>query len=164
MRKAIQCTVLAGVLAVVLLTSCSKTAKKETTEAEENMAAANKDMENAVVADNDEAKAIADWKTFKHESDSLIVDLEKQGKELRQKITKATNREKEKLNNDLTKDEEKLKVEKEKLIKKNTEFEAELKNFNESVVKKNESFKREFNHDIHEIGTAFNDLFKDNVK
>lgn len=158
--------VLASLLAGSLLSGCNKTAKNDVTEAVENMAAANTDLKDAVIADKDEVKTktIADWNKFKTESDSTIAGLEKEGKDIRQKITKENNREKAKLNSDLTKEEQRLTVQKEKLKKRNVEFQADLKSFDESVVKKQDSFKREFKHDMDEIGTAFKDLFKDNVK
>ena len=97
-------------------------------------------------------------------SDSTIADMEKQIKELKEKIAKADKNAREKLTSDLTKAEEKLNVQKEKLKQKSIEFEAEVKNFDESVVAKSEAFKREFKHDMDELGTSIKDLFKDNVK
>jgi hypothetical protein len=53
---------------------------------------------------------------------------------------------------------------KNKLQQRNAAFENEINQFDAGVTSKNQSFEREFKHDMNELGTAFKDLFKDNVK
>jgi DNA anti-recombination protein RmuC len=109
-------------------------------------------------------KAVEYWNQFKSESDSTIAVMEKQVKELREKIASENKKGKEKLNSDLNKVGQKINLQKEKLKKRNAEFEANLKKVDESVAAKNESFKREFKHDLEGISSTLKDLFKDNVK
>ncbi|MGZ5219765.1 MAG: hypothetical protein ACXWV6_05875 [Chitinophagaceae bacterium] len=168
MKKVIRFTVIAGIMAASLisLNGCGDASQKHASDAKENIKEAGKDLKEAAKASNEEAKtkATADWQQFKNESDSTIAVMEKQIKELKEKIAKADKKRREKLTSDLNKAQDKLNEQKEKLRQKNIEFEADLLKFDESVIAKNESFKREFKHDMDELGTAMNDLFKDNVK
>jgi hypothetical protein len=90
--------------------------------------------------------------------------MEREAIALEGKIAKANSKEKEKLKTDLNNTKEKLHSLKMRLEQRNIEFENDLKNFDATVVSKNQSFEREFKHDMNELGTAFKDLFKDNVK
>ena len=80
------------------------------------------------------------------------------------KLTKADNRAKFKLKTELDNARKKLQDLKEKLQKRNAEFDHNRNQFDTTVISKNQSFQREFKHDMNEAGTAFKDLFRDNVK
>lgn len=166
MKKTIKFAAIAGVLTVSLISSCGEKSQKHADDAKENIKEANKDLKEAAKDAGEEAKTkvISDWQNFKNESDSTITSVEKQIVELKEKIAKANKKEREKLNNDLSKIEQKLKEQQEKLKQKNAEFETNFKKFDETVEAKNESFKREFKHDMDELGTALKGMFKDNVK
>lgn len=135
-------------------------------DASKNLKEANKDVKEAVIANNDLAKAaaISNWKSFKNESDIAIAGMERQITILDGKIAKASKKEKEKLKTDIDTARAKLHDLKEKLHQRNITFEKDIDKFDETVVSRNESFEREFKHDMNELGTAFTDLFRDNVK
>ncbi len=159
-------TIMAGFIFAIMMCSCNDASKKDMGNASENLKEANNDLKEAVTATNDTAKAIAisQWKNFKNESDSAIESMEKQVTLLKEKIAKASNKEKEKLQNNLKKTSEKLINLKEKLQQRNTAFENDMNKFDATVVSKYQSFESEFKHDMNELGTAFKDLFKENVK
>lgn len=50
------------------------------------------------------------------------------------------------------------------LEKKNDRLRSKLADYKDDSKDNWQSFKREFNHDMDELGTAINDLFKDNKK
>ena len=149
----------AGFTLAILISNCNEASKKD-------MSDASKNVKEAVVATNDSAKAaaVSGWKTFKNESDTAIAGMEREATALEGKLAKANSKEKEKLKTDLNNTNEKLHSLKVRLEQSNIEFENGIKNFDSTVVSKNQSFEREFKHDMNELGTAFKDLFKDNVK
>lgn len=158
MKNKFQFTALAVIVALFLFSGCGQDSKKHVKDANEN-------LKEAVIDAHAEArsKAIADWQAFINESDKSIAEMQKQANELKAKITIADQKTKLKLSSDLEKLEQKLNDQKIKLNQKNAEFEADLENFNESIEAKTELFKEEFKHDMNGLGTAFKDLFKDNV-
>ena len=164
--KKITGILLAGFTLAILISSCDEASKKDMSNASKNVKEANADVKEALVANNDSTKAavISSWKTFKNESDTAIASMEREATALEGKIAKANSKEKEKLKTDLNNTKEKLHSLKLRLEQRNIEFENDLKNFDATVVSKNQSFEREFKHDMNELGTAFKDLFKDNVK
>jgi chromosome segregation ATPase len=167
MKKIIGKTVVvASVLVSLFISSCGEKSHNDINDAKENIEQANESLKKATEDATEEAKtkATADWQKFKNESDSTITDAEHQIAILKEKVAKVNKKEKEKLNGDLNKLEQKLKEQKEKLKQKNAEFEANLKMIDGAIEAKNESFKREFKHDMDELGTALKDMFKDNVK
>ncbi len=119
-----------------------------------------------MIAANDRAKlqAIANWKSFNNESDTAIAGMEKEVTLLELKMTKADNAAKSKSKADLENAKKKLQDLKEKLKQRNAEFDHNMNQFDTTVVSKNQSFQPEFKHDMNEAGTAFEDLFRDNVK
>ncbi len=156
----------AGCVAAMLLSSCNEASKKDMGDASESIKEANSDMKEAVIAANDSAKAaaIADWKNFKSESDTAVAVMDRKVAALEAKMVKANKEEKEKLRANLNKTKEQLDTLKQHLRERNTAFENEVSKFDATVTSKNQSFKREFKHDMDQLGTAFNDLFKDNVQ
>jgi len=158
--------ILAGFAMAILISSCNDASKKDMSDASQKIKEANTDMKEAIIVTNDSVKAaaVSNWKTFKNESDSAIVGMEREGTTLEEKIAKANSKEKGKLKADLNNTKEKLHALKIKLQQRNIEFENDTEKFNETIASKNQSFEREFKHDINELGTAFKDLFKDNVK
>jgi septal ring factor EnvC (AmiA/AmiB activator) len=166
MKKIVAFTVLAGFVTASLLSGCGNASKEHLKDANENLKEASEDLNEAAKDANEEAKrkATADWQKFKNESESTMAAIDKQVLDLKDKIAKANDKEKARLNSELNKLEQNLNEQKEKLNQKNAEFEADLKTFNETVVTKYESFEREFKHDNDNLGTALKDLVKDNVK
>jgi hypothetical protein len=158
--------ILAGFTMAILLNSCNDASKKDMSDASNSVKEANTDVKEAVIATNDSAKSavISDWKSFKIDSDTAIARMEREATDLEGKIAKANGKEKKRLKADLNSTKAKLHSLKVRLEQRNIEFENDIKNFDATVVSKNQAFEREFKHDMNELGTAFKDLFKDNVK
>ena len=165
MKNKFQFTALAVIIALFLFSGCGQESKKNINNADENLREANENLKEAATDASAEAKskARADWQAFINESDRSIAEMEKQANELKAKIAKADQKAKAKLTSDLASLEQKLNDQKAKLNQKNTEFEADFENFNESVEAKHKVFREEFKHDMNGLGTAFKDLFKENV-
>jgi hypothetical protein len=164
--KKITAIMLAGFIVTMVAGSCNDASKKDMGDASKNLENAGGDMKEAAMATNDTAKAaaIAEWKNFKTESDTAIAGMQREATALEAKISKASNKEKDKLKMNLKNTQDKLNELKEKLQKRNDEFENDMSKFDATVASKNQSFEREFKHDMNQLGTAFKDLFKDNVK
>ena len=159
--------ILMACMALAAMTySCNDASNKHMTDASQNIKEANADVNKAILETGDSAKAaaVSNWKTFNNESDTAIAGIEKDIAVLEANIAKANNKEKKKLQADVNAAKQKLEALKARLQQKNVEFNESLQKFDSTVVSKNQSFEREFNHDIHELGTAFKDIFKDNVK
>jgi glutathione S-transferase len=150
----------------MLFSSCNEASKKDMGDASENIKEANGDMKEAVIAANDSAKAaaIADWKSFKSESDTAVAVMDRKVAMLEAKMVKANKEEKEKLRANLDNTKKQLNTLKQHLKERNTAFENEVSKFDATVTSKNQAFQREFRHDMDQLGNAFKDLFKDNVK
>ena len=158
--------VAAGLTIAMFISSCNDASKQDMSDASKNIKEANADVKEAVAATNDSAKAtaITNWKIFKNGADSAIAGMEKEAAAGEAKIATANSNVKKKLKTDLNTTKEELNGLKIKLHQRNVEFENDMKKFDATVVSKNQSFEREFNHDINGLGTAFKDIFKDNVK
>jgi len=166
MKKIVAFTALAGFVTASFLSGCGDASKQHVKDAGGNLKEAGEDLKEAAKDANDEAKrkAIADWQTFKNESDSVTAAIDEQVLDLKAKIAKANDKKKAKLNSELDKLEQNLNEQKAKLEQTSAAFEADLRTFNETMITKHESFKREFKHDNEELSAALKDLFKDNVK
>ena len=83
----------------ILISSCNDASKKDMSDASQKIKEANTDMKEAIIVTNDSVKAaaVSNWKTFKNESDSAIVGMEREGTTLEEKIAKANSKEKGKL-------------------------------------------------------------------
>lgn len=145
---------------------CNQTSKQEVKEAGENLTAAKSELKEAVVNENEaaKAKAVADWNYFKNGSDSIISEMEIDLKKMEVRLEKANKSQKIKLNADYEKAKSDFVRLKEKLAQKNVEFENEIQIYDDNVSEKNESFKNEFKHDMDELGKSLKDIFKDNVQ
>jgi hypothetical protein len=155
-----------GCIVAMLISSCNNASKKDMSDASKNLKEANGDMKEAVIAISDSAKAatIADWKNFKNESDTAVAVMERKITMLKEKMVQTNNEAKEKVSANLNKTKEQLNKLKQQLQQRNTAFENEVSKFDATVTTKNQSFEREFKHDMNQLGTAFKDLFKDNVQ
>ena len=164
--KKVTGTITACFIIAILMNSCNEASKKDLGNASQNLKEANNDVKKGITANTDSvtAAAIAQWKNFKNESDSTIAGMERQVTRLKENIASASNKEKEKLRIGLNKTNEKLDALKEKLHQRNAAFENDINKFDATVVSKYQSFESEFKHDMNELGTAFKDLFKDNMK
>lgn len=153
-------------ITAIFISSCNEASKKDMTNAKENLKEAKQDVKEAVISANDTAKlnAIANWQSFKNESDFAIANMEKNVATLKTKTNKAGNAVNVSLKIEVDKTNKILQDLKDKLKKRNTEFNNDLNRFDATVVAKNQSFQREFKHDMDGLGKDFKNLFKDNTK
>ncbi len=164
--KKITLIVTISFLIAILITSCNDTLKKDIYDANNNLKEANQDLKEALITINDTIKknAIANWKSFRSESEYAIALLDKNVATLEAKLAKANDVAKEKLKTDLEKINKKLAPIKVRLQKKNTEFENNINKFDKKVASNNQSFQNEFNKDINKLSSALKDLSRDNIK
>ncbi|SDJ83260.1 hypothetical protein [Flavobacterium noncentrifugens] len=150
----------------ILLGSCNKSSKKDLDDAKVNITEANQDLKEAAKDANAEAKqkTVAEWKTFKENSETAIKDLDAKVKQLEAKMAKADKKENERLKSNLSASREQLEDLKGRLRESDMEFSNNMEKSDQAFVDRNESFKREFKHDMDELGKAIEDLFKNNVK
>jgi uncharacterized protein (DUF849 family) len=136
--KKITGIVTAGFIIGILMIGCNDSSKKDMKDAKENIKEANQDVKQAVTTASDTAKAnaIANWTSFKNESDSAIAGIERDVTTLEGKMAKADKAAKAKLKTDLDKTKTNLEGLKEKLKQRNDEFENEIKKFDATVVSK----------------------------
>jgi hypothetical protein len=83
---------------------------------------------------------------------------------LKLKISKANYKEQQRIKKDINHIDAEVIALKEKLHQRRLAFDQEVKTFDKNVALKNASFKREFKHDITGLGTAFKDVFTNNVQ
>ena len=154
------------IMVVILMSSCNQSSRNDVRGANRSLKEANNDVNQPVIKVDEvlKAKTTAGWNSFKNEADSIIASIEKQVTEVDGKISKASVKEKERLEIDLNKTKNKLNEIKLKLNQGNTEFKNDLENFDDKVSMKYDEFKREFKHDYTELETSLKDLFSDNVK
>ncbi|MCC7030349.1 MAG: hypothetical protein IT257_08585 [Chitinophagaceae bacterium] len=157
---------LLSLAAIAFLFSCDQSSTREVKEAKENLTEAKDELKDAQadVSEAAKAKEIAEWNHFKNEADSAIATMENDLKMAEAKFDKSDKRNKQQLKMDYEKAKADVVAMKERLQRRNAEFEDDMKRFDKNVSEKNRSFEREFKHDMNEFGSAFKDLFKDNVK
>ena len=146
----------------VFMVSCNQSPNQKVKDAKENLTEAKDELKDALAKEIEAAKAkeTAEWKSFKNNADSSIINMENDLKKLEARIDKAYSKDQKKLKSEYDKSKSNMEALKDKLNRRNTEFENDLK----KVSEKNQSFKREFKHDMDELGNSFKDLFKDNSK
>jgi len=159
-------TILAGLVMSIMIIGCNNASKKNITDANNNIKEAGKHIKEAVIVTNDTAKSNikANWQSFRQTSDSAIAKMERKVATLERKIATANNTTKATLQTEVDKTKKKLQDVRKKLNKENDAFENDLNRIDATVESKNESFKQEFKRDMDQLGTAFKDLFKDNIK
>jgi hypothetical protein len=164
MKKAT--VMLSALVSVLIITSCNQASKKDLKDAGQNFKAANKNLKEAVTNADSTARenARTDWRNFKAQSDSSIWAMNKRVDTLKLNIAKTNKRDQKRLTDNLNKTRQIIDTLRAHLNQRNIEFNKDLSKFNSSVNAKNESFKREFKHDTKELGNAFKNIFKDNVK
>ncbi|MFD1553372.1 hypothetical protein [Putridiphycobacter roseus] len=155
-----------GLMAGTLLTSCGEASKNDLKDAKEDMSEVTGDLKRA----NKDAKlevknaVNAQWDTFKTQSDLAISSTEAEILVLREKIAKANDAQRKKLNAALDKLEKKNQELKAEIAERNQKIKEEAIDFDEAAKESEKEFEREFNHDMKELGTALKDLFKNNVE
>lgn len=134
-----------------MLTGCG-TSEEKVDAAEENVEEAKEDLREAK---QEEAVVIQikvteeEWKVFKQDSDEKIAKNNAKIKELKAKM-KTSGKGMDKIYSDRIA----------AIEKRNVELQARLDNFDNEQTDW-DSFKREFDHDMGELGKAFNELGTD---
>ncbi|MCW3128338.1 MAG: hypothetical protein JWO03_3996 [Bacteroidetes bacterium] len=152
MKKTILITAIAAAfLTGTALTSCESKEKK-VDEAQTKVDEAKQDLKEAK---KDEQKELsAEYPAYKTDAEARINANQKQIDDLRAKLSKSGG----------TRPLDPARQKRiDDLEKRNADLRARLYGY-EKERSDWETFKREFNHDMDEIGNAFKDLGKDNVK
>jgi len=140
--------ILSSVFAVTLtfLTSCNSPSEK-VVKAEEKVTDAN---ENLVKADE---QYVQDMNNYKKDAEEKLAANEKSTAEFNARIENKK---------EVAKKEYQEKIA--KLEQRNTDMKKRLEDYQAGGKENWKSFKNEFSHDMNELGQAFRDLMKKNVK
>jgi hypothetical protein len=146
--------------AILLLTGmlffgCSPASQPKVEEAKNSTKSAVNSMEEARKTDVNavKEKTAQDWQTFKKDMENLSGQNQARIKELRDKISAADAKNRERLNQDL-----------DTLEQKNNELKKKLEAQKEEEKQKMEAVQTEFRRDMDELGKALRDFRVDNVK
>jgi len=137
-------------MAGILISGCQSSQTREE-QARDKL----QDAEEQVVVANQELDQILNdsIQLFKTENGELIVSYEQSIAEIKAKLKDA-------------KEENRVNMEKKLAVleQKSQEMKMKLEEYKADGEENWKSFKNEFSHDMEELGTAFKDLSKDNVK
>lgn len=146
---------------IMLIVSCNQKSEKDTKNIKDTLAESTAKMESPEAkqskANNAKAKAKAAWKSFKIESDSLILKMEDDLKALENKLKQASKEEKL-LTINYQKATSDMAALKQRFKQKYEALEKDMDSLDEDVSQKSESFKREFKRDIDTIRQSLQDL------
>ena len=153
MKKSI--VLLASILLMIIiaLPSCQTSetkvsnAEDKVQDAKEDLADSKQDLYNVRL------DTITNYEQFKIEADKIITARENNIIEFKARVAS----EKKEINADYN-------TKLDELEKKNNELKKQLEDYKDDGKDKWDSFKNEFNHDMTELGKAFNDLTVDNKK
>jgi len=127
-----------GFMAGILLTGCGKTSEQKVGEAKQEL----KDARSGY---------LAEWETFKSESEQQIAANEKKIEAFEEKMEKAGPKTKAKYDKAVA-----------ELKQKNRDLKKKLEEYKDEGQGRWEEFKTNFKHDMDAIGKTMTDLFKDN--
>ena len=147
MKKQLMIPALMVALAFGGSTSCNRPSEEKVKDAQQDIQDERKDVNKAI------DKANAEWQDFKTDAEKKIQDNNVKIDKLKEKMAGADAKER-------ANKQEKI----DKLEAKNNELRSKIENFKYTSESDWQQFKREFNHDMDEMGHAFEDLGKDNVK
>ena len=133
-----------GSLAGILLTGCEKTAERKVEDAKETLGDAKQGLKD------DQTKYLAEWQTFKSESEQTIEANEKRIDAFKEKMEIAGADTKAKYNEDLA-----------ALEQKNRELRKKLEGYKDEGRGNWVQFKTDFSQDMDGIGKSMKDLFND---
>lgn len=149
----------------ILLTSCGEKSKQDATEVKDDLKELNKDLKQGAIHTAEEIKITLteEWDKFKTASESIIQNTEKEIKDLRERISKTSKKDRKKLNKQLDELEQRHLILKDKLAVRSKKFKENSVEFNEKAKDNQQQFEREFNRDMETLGKALKELLKDNV-
>jgi exonuclease VII large subunit len=145
MIKHIFTFVVIGFIAGTLLTSCGKTPEQQVDNAKEKGGEAKQELKDA------RTEYLAEWQTFKRESEQTIEANEKRIDAFKEKMEKAGPKVKAKYSKEVA-----------TLEQKNRDLKKKLDEYKDEGQSKWEEFKTNFKHDMDGIGKTMKELFKDN--
>jgi exonuclease VII large subunit len=137
--------VVIGFIAGTLVTGCGKTSDQQFDHAKEKVGEAKQQLKDA------RAEYLAEWQTFKRESEQTIKGNEKRIDAFKEKMEKAGAKVKAKYSKDVA-----------ALEQKNSDLKTKLEEYKDEGQSKWEEFKTNFKHEMDGIGKTMKDLFKDN--
>lgn len=149
-------TTMVLLMATVILTRCGEASKKNVKSANKNIEMAEEDLKQSENDSPEEVRTIvkSKWEEFRSESESVIKNNEGHIKELREKITKSGQKERDILTNELDLLELKNKELKEKLAERERKLKEDLIEFDETKKEKQHKFEKEFKHDLQILKEA----------
>lgn len=150
----------------IITASCNEKSKKDVIEIKEDVQILNEDLKDITIeaASDIELNLMSNWENFKTRSEDAIMKTDQEIENLQLKITKAVKKDQIILSKELDSINQKSKMLKEKLAEQTDLFDNKMITFNQEAIDKQLSFEREFDHDIEELKTALQDIFKNNVK
>jgi hypothetical protein len=134
-----------GCMVGMLLTGCEKTSDQRVKNANENAGNAIRELKDA------RTEFLAEWQTFKRESEQAIEGNEKKIDAFKAKMEKGGSKVKAKYSKDVA-----------VLEQKNQDLKKKLEEYKDDGQGKWEEFKTNFKHDMDSIGKTMKDLFKEN--
>lgn len=153
MKKQILILAVTTLIGGTMITSCDSSAKK-VSDAEEKVEQTKLDAAEAKLDLNKEREdSIMECQQFRTEANEKLVAQQKSIREFRARIAK------EKKENRADYEMKLAKIE-----QKNTDLKKKLDDYQDQGRDKWIAFKGEFNRDMNELGNAFEDLTKKNVK
>jgi predicted PolB exonuclease-like 3'-5' exonuclease len=134
-----------GFMAGTLLTGCGKTSEQKVDSGKEKVGEAKQELKDA------RAEYLAEWQTFKRESELTIEANEKSIDAFKEKMEKAGPKLKAKYGKEVA-----------VLEQKNRDLKKKLEQYKDEEQSRWEEFKTNFKNDMDAIGKTMKDLFKDN--
>jgi exonuclease VII large subunit len=134
-----------GSMAGTLLTGCEKMSERKVENAKETIRDAKQELKDA------QTKYLAEWQTFKRESEQIIEANEKRIDAFKNTMDKAGPKVEAKYSKGVA-----------LLEQKNRDLKKKLDDYKDEGQSKWEEFKTNFKHDMDGIGKTMTDLFKDN--
>ena len=144
MRNTIMVFAVIASMAGMLLTGCGKTTEQKLDKAKEGVGDATQELKNA------RAEYLAEWETFKRESEAAIESNGKRIDAFKAKMDKASPTVKAQYDKQVA-----------VLEQRNRDLKKKLDDYKDEGQGKWEEFKTNFKRDMDDLGKTMTDLFKD---
>ena len=144
MRNSIMVFAVIASMAGMLLTGCGKTTEQKLDKAKEGVGDATQELKNA------RAEYLAEWETFKRESEAAIEANVKRIDAFKAKMDKASPTVKAQYDKQVA-----------VLEQRNRDLKKKLDDYKDEGQGKWEEFKTNFKRDMDDLGKTMTDLFKD---
>lgn len=150
----------------IITASCNDKSKENIGDIKEDVQVLNEDLKEFTVEEASEMELtlLSNWESFKTRSEDAILKTDQEIEKLQLELTKAVKKDQTILSKKLDSINQKSNQLKGKLEEQKNLFVNNMITFNQEAIDKQLSFEREFNHDMEELKTALQDIFKNNVK